>query len=138
MTKGWANDHLYLLNVAITDLLKTLASLSHALGRLEAAGESCTNNCQPYQHTNRFCIPVEPPPPFLDNVQKIDTFSSSDVFPKVNGKKRLFQGYMFQSPEPLEEEHLTCLEAVCQGLTSLQLLQLSCVPEGGLFCRSEL
>ena len=78
------------------------------------------------------------PPPFLDNVQKIDTFSSSDVFPKVNGKKKLFQGYMFQSPEPLEEEHLTCLEAVCQGLTSLQLLQLSCVPEGGLFCRSEL
>ena len=59
-----ANNHLYLLNVAITDLLKTLASLSHALVRLDAAGESCTHNCQPYQHTNRFCIPVEPPPPF--------------------------------------------------------------------------
>ena len=62
------------------------------------------------------------PPPFLDNVQKIDTFFSSDIIPKVKGKKKLFQGYLFQSPEPLEEEHLTCLEVVCQGLTSLQLL----------------
>ena len=36
-------NHLYLLNVASTDLLKTLASLSQALGRLEAAGEGCTD-----------------------------------------------------------------------------------------------